>query len=94
MSTAPRLRVLLLTPIAPAPTGNGLAMRSWLYLRGATAVADVQLVVVPVWGGGGLPTIDLPGLRAVMLPPGAGGARAVARGWLADPEWRERYARI
>src|SRR6476469_1628801 len=41
-AAAPR-RVLLVTPIAPRPTGNGLAMRAW---RHASAFEEHELIVV------------------------------------------------
>lgn len=48
MSGRPRL--LFLAPAAPAPTGNGLAMRGWAFLEGYAATHDVDLVILPLSG--------------------------------------------
>jgi polysaccharide biosynthesis protein PslH len=43
--------LVLLAPIVPAPTGNGLAMRVAMQLASLSEAHDVRLVVVPVAGG-------------------------------------------
>ncbi|MCP4037999.1 MAG: glycosyltransferase family 4 protein, partial [bacterium] len=43
-----RPRVLLITPIAPAASGNGLAMRAGLLVEGLSRCADLVVAVVPV----------------------------------------------
>ncbi|HLX31230.1 MAG TPA: glycosyltransferase family 4 protein [Gaiellaceae bacterium] len=43
-------RLIVLAPIEPAPTGNGLAMRTDLFRRSAPAGTAVRTVVVPVAG--------------------------------------------
>jgi len=45
-----RPRVLFIAPIAPASTGNGLAMRAGVALDALAAPADVELVILPVAG--------------------------------------------
>ncbi len=45
-------RSVLVTPIAPDCTGNGLAMRAGMWLEALAAVGSVDVVVVPVAGGG------------------------------------------
>ncbi len=47
-----RPRALLVSPIAPAAGGNGLAMRAWTFLEALAADHDVTLLLVPVAGGG------------------------------------------
>jgi len=42
--------VVLLVPITPAPTGNGLAMRAGMLLDALAPVAQVHVIVVPVAG--------------------------------------------
>jgi glycosyltransferase involved in cell wall biosynthesis len=42
---------LLLTPTMPAAAGNGLAMRAGLLLEGLARAFDVDVLVVPVFGG-------------------------------------------
>jgi glycosyltransferase involved in cell wall biosynthesis len=44
----PRLRLLFISPVLPAPAGNGLAMRAGLFLEGLAADHDVFLLLVPV----------------------------------------------
>lgn len=43
-----RPQALLITPIAPAPTGNGLAMRAALAVEGLARCCDLWTAVVPV----------------------------------------------
>jgi polysaccharide biosynthesis protein PslH len=40
----------MVSPVMPAVTGNGLAMRAGLFLQALTRVAEVDLLVVPVFG--------------------------------------------
>jgi glycosyltransferase involved in cell wall biosynthesis len=40
----------MISPAMPAVTGNGLAMRAGVFLQALTQVADVDLLVVPVFG--------------------------------------------
>jgi polysaccharide biosynthesis protein PslH len=47
-----RRRALLVSPIAPAAGGNGLAMRAGTFLEALAADHDVTLLLVPVAGGG------------------------------------------
>ena len=57
MSDRPRL--LFLSPVMPAPGGNGLAMRAGLFLDALAADYRIDLLVVPVADpdcGGALPT--------------------------------------
>lgn len=85
-----REQLLLLTPIAPAPSGNGLAMRAELFRRSAARFLDVRTVVVPVAGlmpdGARLS----PRTAVVSLDPSS--ARAGAKALLSDPAWRQRLA--
>ncbi len=43
--------VVLVAPLAPAATGNGLAMRAGMFLEALAAVRSVDVVIVPVAGG-------------------------------------------
>jgi glycosyltransferase involved in cell wall biosynthesis len=76
-----RDRLILLAPIAPAPTGNGLAMRAELFRRAAADELDVQTVVVPVAGGASEVVLD------------AERARAGVRSLVSQSVWRDRFAR-
>ena len=80
----------MLTPIEPAPIGNGLAMRAELFRRSAPASLDVQIVVVPVAGGGHGPA----GAGAANVAPDPVRARAGALALAADGAWRERLTRV
>jgi glycosyltransferase involved in cell wall biosynthesis len=87
-----RPRVLVLTPIAPAPTGNGLAMRMWSLTRAALRVADVVLVVVPIAGESGFPTPDCTGLTVLDdLSTSEGRSVPAAVDWLRKPTWRRWF---
>jgi glycosyltransferase involved in cell wall biosynthesis/tetratricopeptide (TPR) repeat protein len=77
-------RVILLTPIQPAASGNGLAMRTELFRLAAAHDVAVETVVVPVAGG--------TGAGAITVEPDPAVARAGLRSLLAEPAWRERLA--
>jgi glycosyltransferase involved in cell wall biosynthesis len=82
----------VLTPIAPAPTGNGLAMRMWSLTRAALRVADVVLVVVPIAGETGFPTPECSGLTVLGdLSPSLSRTGEAAVAWLRSPRWRRWY---
>lgn len=65
-------RALFLTPVEPARTGNGLAMRMGLFLSALSRIAEVDVVVAPVVGGPGLPSgaslIEALGAKRHVLP--------------------------
>jgi glycosyltransferase involved in cell wall biosynthesis len=42
--------IVFLTPVLPAPTGNGLAIRAGVFLEGMARRHSVNVVVVPVFG--------------------------------------------
>jgi glycosyltransferase involved in cell wall biosynthesis len=83
--------LLYLTPIAPAPYGNGLAMRGWLFLKAASEDFEVQVVIVPVAGRGRLrpaapaTVVDLPRPAQVVA-----GLPAL----LGRPAWRDRLSQV
>lgn len=84
--------MLVLTPIAPAPTGNGLAMRMWSLTRAALRVADVVLVVVPIAGESGFPTPECSGLTVLGdLSPSLGRTGEGPVAWLRNPTWRRWF---
>ena len=86
----PPSRLILLAPIQPARTGNGLAMRAELFRRAAARDFHVRTVVVPVagWTRRGSEASD----GDVVLAPDAVRARKGVRALLADPRWRRRLA--
>lgn len=45
-----RPKVLMIAPMRPAPTGNGLAMRICLFMEAIERFADLDVLVVPVAG--------------------------------------------
>jgi glycosyltransferase involved in cell wall biosynthesis len=84
-------RLILLAPIEPAPSGNGLAMRTEVFRRSAAAGADVRTVVVPVAGCGSPDATRLTGV--VVVPPDPVAARAGVTRLVGELAWRERLAR-
>jgi glycosyltransferase involved in cell wall biosynthesis len=82
--------LVLLAPLAPAATGNGLAMRTELFRRAALPDFDIRAVVVPV--GGRLPE-GVAAAPHVTVIPDAASTQAGAMTLLADPVWRDRLAR-
>lgn len=84
--------MLVLSPIVPAPTGNGLAMRMWSLTRAALRVADVVLVVVPIAGESGFPTPECSGLTVLGdLSTSLGRTGRTAVAWLRNPTWRRWF---
>ena len=89
--TEPR-RIVLLVPLAPARTGNGLAMRAGLLLEALAVAGPVDLVVVPVSG----PAMPLYWARALartvtVVDPLTGvDVRSVLIQQIADARLRER----
>jgi glycosyltransferase involved in cell wall biosynthesis len=83
-----RRRLILLSPIEPAAGGNGLAMRTELFRRGAESGFEVESVVVPV--AGSLSFGARRGTRVVPLDQAR--ARAGIPALIANPRWRERLA--
>lgn len=84
-----RSGLVVLAPIAPAPTGNGLAMRTDLFRRAASSEFDVRTIVVPV--AGSLPT-DVETSPHLTIARHAG-TKADALRLFADPVWRDRLTR-
>jgi glycosyltransferase involved in cell wall biosynthesis len=86
----PHPGLIYLSPIAPARTGNGLAMRGYLLVSAASADFDVHVLVVPVAGRSPASPAGLPArLTELPLPAPAPAAGALAA-LLADPAWRAR----
>ncbi len=87
-------RVLLILPIPPAPTGNGLAMRAALVAEGLSREFELRVAVVPVSAGAST-TSELEWIAAraerVALVPPDDGAEAI-HGWMASPRGRELAA--
>jgi hypothetical protein len=84
-------RLILLAPISPAATGNGLAMRSELFRRAAACDFDVETVVVPV--AGRVPDTDESASNAIVAPADLARARTEARALVGDRVWRDRFSR-
>ncbi len=83
--TSPDRDLLYLTPIAPAPDGNGLSMRNFVFIKAASLDFRVRVLLVPVAGGGR-------GQCPAILPlDGARAAASVAE-LMASPSWRQRIA--
>lgn len=87
--------MVLVAPIAPATTGNGLAMRCGRWLDALADAAPVDLVVAPVAGPGAVgPWAAGRARRVHLVEPvdDLDAARAHAVAALADPYLRERLA--
>jgi glycosyltransferase involved in cell wall biosynthesis len=92
VSTPPRL--LLLAPIVPAATGNGLAMRAGMQLRALSRRYAVQLVVVPAAGGSSdTGWAERHASSVAVVLPGGAELRAGAQRLMASAAWRERLQR-
>lgn len=84
--------VVLLTPLAPDRTGNGLAMRAGMLLSALRESAPVLVVVVPVAGPGEpSPWAQELAEQVVHVPPiGHADGEAHVRTQLADPRLRAK----
>lgn len=85
-------QLLVLAPIEPCRTGNGLAMRVASVALAAARQREVSVAVVPVAGrlGWSHEPVEVP-VRAVDLPDPPDARRAWA-GLVAAPEWRALLA--
>jgi len=85
---------VLVVPLAPAPDGNGLAMRAGLLLEAMAAAGPVDVVVVPV-SGPAAPTewAAARARRIVVLEPSVGPAPDVVLAQLGDVELRDLLTR-
>jgi hypothetical protein len=62
-------RAVFVTPVEPAATGNGLAMRMGLFLSALSRFAEVDVIVVPVVAGQpGASLIEAVGARRHVVP--------------------------
>ncbi len=79
--------VVVLAPLPPSATGNGLAMRIDLLVQAAHRHHDVVVVVVPVAGSlpDPRPSVAVP---TVVLPIPSAGDRGPLVEWLGAPRWR------
>jgi glycosyltransferase involved in cell wall biosynthesis len=86
---------VLVTPLAPAPTGNGLAMRAAMLLEALAAEGPVDVVVVPVSGP---PTagewLASRARRVVVVEPSSLRSRAEVVAELSDPVQRAELAAL
>lgn len=80
-------RLVLLAPIEPTTTGNGLAMRAELFRCAAAAEFDVETVVVPV--AGRLVEADS---SATIVAVDADRARSGTLALATDSAWSDRLA--
>jgi glycosyltransferase involved in cell wall biosynthesis len=90
-----RPAMIVLAPMPPASTGNGLAMRVHAMVSAAGRHHDVHLFVLPLSGRAPGPSSLPAGVVAVHDLPSEGfDARRVMVDWLSDPWWRDRLAEV
>ncbi len=86
--------LLVLAPIEPCGSGNGLAMRVASFVESAADAWDLQVVVVPV--SGRLPScprpVEVP--TVVLAPPERQVLAQRSVALLADPAWRRLLAEV
>ncbi len=81
---------VLVVPLAPAPDGNGLAMRAGLLLDAMAAAGPVDLVIAPVSGAAApLEWAATRSRRVAVIEPDSDAVVAQ----LGDPQLRELLAR-
>jgi glycosyltransferase involved in cell wall biosynthesis len=95
VQTPQRNRLLLLAPIAPAASGNGLAMRAGSQLEALSEAYDVRVIVVPVAGGPPDGTWAERHASSVsfVVPDDPVALRAGAARIVGDAAWRDRLQR-
>lgn len=84
-------RLVVLAPIEPARTGNGLAMRTALFCRSAPRGLDVVIAVLPVAGRVDADAGGWPGVTVVSAGPSD--ARAGVKALFGEACWRQRLDR-
>jgi glycosyltransferase involved in cell wall biosynthesis len=88
-------RSVLVTPLAPAPGGNGLAMRAGMLLDALAGAGPVDVVVVPVSGpADGGDWLTARAGQVVVVGPEPPRTRADAVAQLADPRRRAELAEL
>ncbi len=86
---------VLVVPLAPATTGNGLAMRAGMLLEALAGAGPVDVVIVPVSGGAtGGEWLAERARRVVVVEPDAPRDRADVVARLADPGTRAALATV
>ena len=87
--------VVFVTPLAPAPGGNGLAMRAGMLLEALGGAGPVDVVVVPVSGSPeGGEWLASRARRVVVVDPERPRTRADVVAQLADPARRDELAAL
>jgi glycosyltransferase involved in cell wall biosynthesis len=90
-----RPAIVVLAPIPPAPTGNGLAMRVQSMISAAGRHHNVHLFMLPLAGRVPHAPSVPPGVVAVHeLAEVTTEARSVMIDWISDPWWRDRLAAL
>ena len=80
---------VLVVPMAPAPTGNGLAMRAGLLLEALAGAGPVDVVVVPVSGAAtGGEWLSARARQVLVVEPDPPRTRADVVAQLSDPVGR------
>ena len=86
---------VLVVPLAPAPTGNGLAMRAGLLLEALAGAGPVDVVVVPVSGSADAGEwLTARARRVVVVEPHQPRTRAEVVTQLSDPVHRAELAAL
>ena len=93
-AVSPVVSVVLVVPLAPAPDGNGLAMRAGMWLEALASHARVHVVVVPVAGPAApLEWAAALAADAVVVEPEWSPSTESVVAQLAEPALRERLTR-
>jgi glycosyltransferase involved in cell wall biosynthesis len=86
---------VLVVPLAPAATGNGLAMRAGMVLEALAGAGAVDVVIVPVSGGAtGREWLAERARRVVVVEPDVPRDRTDVVARLADPDGRAALAAV
>ena len=86
--------VVVVSPIEPSRTGNGLAMRVDLLVEAVSRSHDVHLVVVPVSGTPPLLADGVAASSRVTLEALGPGSHRGLDAWIGTARWRERLAAL
>lgn len=92
MTTTQRSTIVVVAPIRPAVTGNGLAMRCHSIVRGAAVDHDVVTVVIPV--AGRLPNVEHSAMMTIELAPTPPTEPDTMLRSIGDPMWHTRLAQL
>lgn len=86
--------IIVVAPIEPSSTGNGLAMRVEMLVESAGLDHGVELVIIPVVGRPPVVRTDIEIARRHDIAPHRKAGHHSLMGWLSSEVWRQRLEAV